>query len=82
MGAGQLLYETNDDSLIKLQYDITSTQGIFLDLNIAFKTITTVLFGDSSFVFLLSDKTAGIFGHRLTQIKRIFYYAVFFPALW
>lgn len=38
--------ETIDDSLIKLQYDLyyIKHRSIFLDLNIAFKTITTVLF--------------------------------------
>ncbi|MDI6034144.1 exopolysaccharide biosynthesis polyprenyl glycosylphosphotransferase [Flavobacterium sp. LB2P84] len=37
---------TIDDSLIKLQYDLyyIKHRSIFLDLNIAFKTITTVLF--------------------------------------
>lgn len=38
--------ETIDDSLIKLQYDLyyIKHRSIYLDLNIAFKTITTVLF--------------------------------------
>ncbi|RTY81380.1 exopolysaccharide biosynthesis polyprenyl glycosylphosphotransferase [Flavobacterium sp. LS1P28] len=38
--------ETIDDSLIKLQYDLYYIKhcSIYLDLNIAFKTITTVLF--------------------------------------
>ncbi|MEM8520101.1 exopolysaccharide biosynthesis polyprenyl glycosylphosphotransferase [Flavobacterium sp. PL12] len=38
--------ETVDDSLIKLQYDLyyIKHRSIYLDLNIAFKTITTVLF--------------------------------------
>ncbi|MFV8342120.1 exopolysaccharide biosynthesis polyprenyl glycosylphosphotransferase [Flavobacterium sp. XS2P39] len=37
---------TIDDSLIKLQYDLyyIKHRSVFLDLNIAFKTITTVLF--------------------------------------
>ena len=38
--------ETIDDSLIKLQYDLyyIKHRSIYLDLNIVFKTITTVLF--------------------------------------
>lgn len=38
--------ESIDDSLIKLQYDLyyIKHRSIYLDLNIAFKTITTVLF--------------------------------------
>lgn len=38
--------ETVDDSLTKLQYDLyyIKHRSIYLDLNIAFKTITTVLF--------------------------------------
>ncbi|MBP4141530.1 exopolysaccharide biosynthesis polyprenyl glycosylphosphotransferase [Flavobacterium sp. P4023] len=38
--------ETIDDSLIKLQYDLyyIKHRSIYLDMNIAFKTITTVLF--------------------------------------
>jgi lipopolysaccharide/colanic/teichoic acid biosynthesis glycosyltransferase len=38
--------ETLQDSLIKLQYDLyyIKHRSIYLDLNIAFKTITTVLF--------------------------------------
>ena len=38
--------DTIDDSLIKLQYDLyyIKHRSIFLDLNITFKTITTVLF--------------------------------------
>lgn len=38
--------ETIDDSLIKLQYDLyyIKHRSIYLDLNIIFKTITTVLF--------------------------------------
>lgn len=38
--------ETINDSLIKLQYDLyyIKHRSIFLDFNIAFKTITTVLF--------------------------------------
>lgn len=38
--------ETIDDSLIKLQYDLyyIKHRSIYLDFNIAFKTITTVLF--------------------------------------
>ena len=38
--------ETIDDSLLKLQYDLyyIKHRSIYLDLNIAFKTITTVLF--------------------------------------
>lgn len=38
--------ETIEDSLIKLQYDLyyIKHRSIYLDLNIAFKTITTVLF--------------------------------------
>jgi len=38
--------ETIDDSLIKLQYDLyyIKHRSIYLDMNIAFKTITTILF--------------------------------------
>ncbi len=38
--------ETIDDSLIKLQYDLyyIKHRSIFLDLNIMFKTVTTVVF--------------------------------------
>ena len=38
--------ESIDDSLIKLQYDLyyIKHRSIYLDLSIAFKTITTVVF--------------------------------------